>query len=208
MRLARTRFAVLSEVVGTPAQVRPRRPRAADSPAGILHVVTNSLPVTQAGSTIRTQRIAQAQRAVGWNAQVVTRPGYPVTHGDLRAENPQMIDGVAYHRLLPAVMPGDERMSRAYVNLLGGLVDDLRPDLLHAASDHVNAAVAIEVARSRGLPVAYEARTFFEDMWLARHGGEEARAADTFTLLRERHTEVLLGSVCDHQDQTRDIFLE
>lgn len=194
VRLARTRLAVLGERVGSPAQTRTRQSRDPDAPAGILHVVTNSLPVTQAGSTIRTQRIAQAQRAFGWNARVVTRPGYPVTHGDLRADNPQIIDGVAYHRLLPAVMPADERMSRAYVSLLGGLVDEIKPDLLHAASDHVNAAVALEVGRSRGLPVAYEARTFFEDMWLARHGGEDARDADTFSLLRERHTEVLLAA--------------
>lgn len=160
----------------------------------MLHVVTNSLPLTQAGSTIRTQRVARAQRDLGWDARVVTRLGYPVTHGDLRSPDPQVVDGVPYHRLLPMVMPADEQLRGAYAAHLGRLVDELRPDVLHAASDHVNAAVALEVGRARGLPVAYEARTFFEDTWLARHGGDDARDTDTYALLRERHTEALLAA--------------
>lgn len=161
---------------------------------GVLHVVTNSLPVTQAGSTIRTQRVARAQRDLGWDARVVTRPGYPVTHGDLRSPSPQVVDGVPYHRLLPIVMPPDEGMRETYARLLGRLVDDLRPDVLHAASDHVNAAAALEVGRQRGLPVAYEARSFFEDTWLARHDGEASRESELYALLRQRHTETLLAA--------------
>lgn len=193
VRAARRQLEVLAQpVAGVPAGHRVR-PRDADR-LGVLHVVTNSLPVTQAGSTIRTQRIARAQRDLGWDARVVTRPGYPVTHGDLTSPDPQVIDTVPYHRLLPLVMPSDERMRGEYAAMLGRLVDKLRPDVLHAASDHVNAAVALEVGGGRGMPVAYEARTFFEDTWLARHGGEEARDSDTYALLRDRHTEVLLAA--------------
>ena len=50
------------------------------------------------------------------------------------------------------------------------------------------------MGRSLGIPVAYEARTFFEDTWLARHGGEQARDSDTYALLRDRHTEALLAA--------------
>ncbi len=193
-RSARRQMAVLGEPIGDclrhDAPVGPGR-GAAGSRYGVLHVVTNSLPVTQAGSTIRTQRVVRAQRDLGWDARVVTRPGYPVTHGDLRSPDPQIIDGVPYHRLLPVVMPAEERIRESYSALLGHLVDSVRPDVLHAASDHVNAAVALQVGRERGLPVAYEARSFFEDTWLARHGGEAARQSDTYELLRERHTEVL-----------------
>lgn len=195
VRAARRQLAVLGQpipgqpILGTPA--RERRAGTARDGLGILHVVTNSLPLTQAGSTIRTQRVVRAQRDLGWDARVATRIGYPVTHGDLRSPDPQVVDGVPYHRLLPAVMPSDERLRRVYAAHLGSLVDVLRPDVIHAASDHVNAAVALDVGRARGLPVAYEARTFFEDTWLARHGGEEARDSDTYALLRDRHTEAL-----------------
>jgi len=190
VRAARRQWAVLGDPVIAP-------PRGLPHPAGtpgrfsVLHVVTNSLPLTQAGSTIRTQRVVRAQRDLGWDARVVTRLGYPVTHGDLRSPDPQVIEGVPYHRLLPLVMPSDDRLRAEYARLLGDLVDQVRPEVLHAASDHVNAAVALQVGRDRGIPVAYEARTFFEDTWLARHGGEGARGSDTYALLRQRHDEVL-----------------
>lgn len=189
VRSARRRLAVLGE----PITGRPLEHPGFDwrDRGSVLHVVTNSLPVTQAGSTIRTQRVVRAQRDLGWDARVVTRPGYPVTHGDLGSPDPEVVDGVPYHRLLPLVMPPEVAMRQSYAALLHGLVARLGPDVLHAASDHVNAAVALEVGRARGLPVAYEARTFFEDTWLARHGGEAARSTDTYRLLRQRHTEVL-----------------
>jgi glycosyltransferase involved in cell wall biosynthesis len=190
VRTARRQLAVLGQGLEVPDATAKTFITQSGAPR-ILHVVTNSLPITQAGSTIRTHRIACAQRDVGWDAHVVTRPGYPVTHGDLRTDNPQVIDTVPYHRLLPLLMPSDDQMSAVYAQLLDGLVSQVRPMVLHAASDHVNALVALSVGERRGIPVAYEARTFFEDMWLARHGGEASRDADTFTLLRERHTEVL-----------------
>ena len=202
-RAARRQLRALES--GLPPSLRqPRIAVPRTSPAGksapggpgprILHVVTNSLPGTQAGSTIRTQGVVAAQRAVGWDAHVATRPGYPVLYGDLDARPLERVDGVPYHRLLPWIMPAAQGVDRVYSQLLDELVGDLRPDVLHAASDHVNARAALEVGRRRGLPVAYEARTFFEDTWLAAHGGEESRDSDVYRLLRERHTEVILAA--------------
>ena len=169
----------------------------APAPAGqprILHVVTNSLPLTQAGSTIRTQRVVQAQCAAGWDSRVVTRPGYPVTHGDLDAADVETVDGVQYLRLLPAVMPRPADLPRVYREMLGEVVDVTNPHLLHAASDHVNARAALEVGRLRGIPVAYEVRSFFEDTWLSRHAGGAGRGSDVYRLLKARHDEVMRAS--------------
>ena len=163
-------------------------------PARILHVVTNSLPLTQAGSTIRTHRILQAQRALGWDARAATRPGYPVTHGDLDAAAVEVLEGVPYARLLPGVMPADTELPRVHADLLRGYVDEFGPHLLHAASDHANARAALEVGRRAGIPVAYEVRAFHEDTWLSRHGGEAARQTDVYRWTRDRHTEVMLGA--------------
>jgi len=113
VRAARRQLATLAAPIASgdhPRSGASGREPAREGALGVLHVVTNSLPVTQAGSTIRTQRVARAQRDVGWDARVVTRPGYPITHGDLRSANPQMLDGVPYHRLLPLVMPSDSGM--------------------------------------------------------------------------------------------------
>lgn len=156
---------------------------------GVLHVVTNSLPLVQAGSTIRTQRIARAQRDAGWDARVVTRPGFPVVRGEAWAADDVELDDVPYHRLLPVMMPSEAELPRVYSAMLERLVREVRPQVLHAASDQVNARAALEAGRRLGVPVAYEARSFFEDTWLSRHGMDTS--ADTYQLLRQRHDEIL-----------------
>lgn len=163
-------------------------------PLRILHVVTNSLPRVQAGSTIRTQRVARAMRDRHWDAHVVTRPGFPVFHGEIAASELEVIDSVPYHRLLPGVAPSALGMFEVYPRLLRELTLELQPHILHAASDHVNARAALEVGRRSGIPVAYEARTLFEETWAATHGGDVARATETYRLMRARHDEVLLAA--------------
>jgi glycosyltransferase involved in cell wall biosynthesis len=160
-------------------------------PLRILHVVTNSLPLVQAGSTIRTQRVARAMRDRQWDAHVVTRPGFPVFHGDVMAPECEVVDSVPYHRLLPGVAPSSMGMFEVYPQLLQELTQELHPHILHAASDHVNARAALEVGRRSDIPVAYEARTLFEETWAATHGGDSARDTDSYRLMRSRHDEVL-----------------
>lgn len=166
----------------------------ADSHPRILHVVTNSLPLVQAGSTIRTQRILRAQCDLGWHATAATRPGFPVVRGDLSAESPEIVDGVGYHRLLPTVMPSRGSTLVAYVDLLDALVRAERPDVLHPASDHVNAAAALTVGRRRSIPVVYEVRAFPEDSWLSKHRHSGATDSDMYRMLTARHDEVIRAS--------------
>lgn len=205
VRAARREVSLLSSALPTwAARHRPPAPvdldravrAAVESGDGlrVLHVVTNSLPRVQAGSTIRTHRIASAQGDRGWQVAVATRPGFPVFHGDVSAERDRFYDGVHYVSILPTVMPASDRLSDAYAKLLGRVVDRWQPQVLHAASDHVNARAALEAGRRRDLPVAYEARTLPEESWLSRHGGESARSSDTFALMHRRHREVLLAA--------------
>ncbi|MGI9196434.1 MAG: glycosyltransferase family 4 protein [Candidatus Nanopelagicales bacterium] len=193
--LARRQQAELGSPLPVWAAVKTPRPMVTQpGPARILHVVTNSLPLTQAGSTIRTQGIVSAQRAAGWDARVVTRPGYPVTHGALDAADVEWLDGVPYFRLLPLLMPAEANMADCYRRSLTEFVREWRPHLLHGASDHVNARAALEVGRREGIPVAYEVRAFHEDTWSSRHGGDAARDTEVYRLLRDRHTEVMLAA--------------
>src|SRR5689334_8361915 len=50
-------------------------------PGRVLHLVSDALPSTSAGYTIRTHEIAAAQRAAGLEPHVATRAGFPVTQG-------------------------------------------------------------------------------------------------------------------------------
>jgi glycosyltransferase involved in cell wall biosynthesis len=135
----------------------------------ILQFVTNALPLTNAGYTVRTHRIALTQREMGYDTQVVTRLGYPLSQGmgDTRAL--VEVDGVPYHRLLPWLPARDPlRDIGKSADLAGRLMEAVRPRLLHAVSNHLNAGVALEVGRRHGLPVVYEVRGFLEDSWLSR----------------------------------------
>ena len=70
----------------------------------VLHIVTNALPSTSAGYTVRTHQIAVAQRAAGMDPHVMTECGFPVAQGRLDARRTVDLDGVTYHRLLPLTM--------------------------------------------------------------------------------------------------------
>ncbi|MFI9245921.1 glycosyltransferase [Streptomyces sp. NPDC053086] len=144
---------------------RPVRP----VPGRVLHLVTNSLPFTHAGYTVRTQKLAEAQRAAGLDPHVVTRIGFPVVRGVLDAGPLQIVGGVPQHRLLPARLPyGQGPLLARNAELAGRLVERLRPAVLHAATDHGNGRVALALRESYGLPVVYEVRGFLEETWLSQ----------------------------------------
>ncbi len=136
----------------------------------VLHLVTDALPSTSAGYTIRTQEIALAQRAAGMDPHVTTRIGFPVTAGAIDGRAAVAVDGVPYHRLLPWVMPGRmDRLYQAHLRHAARLTAELRPGVLHAASNYANAVIALALRAETRLPVVYEVRGFWEDTWLSRH---------------------------------------
>ncbi|MBB6118850.1 glycosyltransferase family 4 protein [Nocardiopsis algeriensis] len=160
----------------------------------VLHLVTNALPHTNAGYTQRTHRIATAQRAAGTDVHVVTRVGYPLTKGVADPRTLVRLDGVAYHRLLPWTAPsGPEAELAAGLEMASRLVEALRPDVLHAASNHRNGRLALELGRRFGLPVVYEARGFLEESWLSR---DPSRSPDDAFYRAERaaETECMLSA--------------
>jgi glycosyltransferase involved in cell wall biosynthesis len=136
----------------------------------ILHLVNDALPTTSAGYTIRTHEIVLAQRAIGLDPHVVTRCGFPVTQGTLDGRRLVTLDGIPYHRLLPWRLPSRADRSAALgLELAARLTEQIRPSVLHAASNYVNAVIALAIGKSHGLPVVYEVRGFWEDTWLSRH---------------------------------------
>lgn len=170
-----------------PVSGRAARPRSG-SGTGVLQFVTNALPATNAGYTVRTHRIALAQREAGFDTHVATRLGYPLSQGLGDARARVDVDGVPYHRLLPWLPPaGPVRAVEKGADLAGRLVEELRPDVLHAVSNHLNAAVALELGRRHGLPVVYEVRGFLEDSWLSRDPAHSA-SDEFYRLTRELET--------------------
>jgi glycosyltransferase involved in cell wall biosynthesis len=175
----------------------PEVPGAGNSrPGTILHIVTDALPSTSAGYTIRTQEIAVAQRAADGdprlNPHVVTRIGFPVTAGAIDGRRLVTVDGIPYHRLLPWVMPGRaDTIAVDGLKLAARLVADVRPSVLHAASNYSNALIALALRDATQLPVLYEVRGFWEDTWLSRHSADatsDLRHSDRYVRSRALET--------------------
>ena len=162
----------------------------------VLHLVTDALPTTSAGYTIRTHEIALAQREAGLDPHVATKTGYPVTQGRIDGRRLVELDGVPYHRLLPWRMPGRaDLLASRDIELTDGLTRQLRPGVLHAASNYANARLALALRERHGLPVVYEVRGFWEDTWLSRHPDAAERAtSELYQRNRELETQCMLAA--------------
>ncbi|MGI5118913.1 glycosyltransferase family 4 protein [Marinactinospora thermotolerans] len=172
-----------------------RTPSYAAMNGRVLHVVTNALPHTNAGYTQRTHRIALGQRSVGLDPHVLTRVGYPLTKGIPDTRPRVEVDGIPYHRLLPWTAPRDaEEELRVALRMAAPLVERLRPEVLHAASNHHNGRLALELGRRYGLPVVYEVRGFLEESWLSR---DPSRSTDDAFYRSERAQETACMKAAD-----------
>ncbi len=207
----RVRAALLGQVALLEPEPGPAGVPAADAPGGaadraaagiaVHHHLTNSLPHTQSGYTLRTHAILLAQRAVGTCLTATTRPGYPLTVGAVTARGTDVVDGVAYRRLVPRSLPADHR--RRFddgVELLVRALEDARPDVVHATTPWTTGDTARAAARRLGLPWVYEVRGLPEETWAASHPTPEARdraaASERFALVRAKETELALSA--DH----------
>jgi glycosyltransferase involved in cell wall biosynthesis len=196
-RAARLRRTISAEIAMLePGKLTlPAQPEISAVKGRILHIVTDALPSTSAGYTIRTQEIAVAQRQAGLDPHVSTRIGFPVTAGAIDGRPLVTVDGVPYHRLLPWVMPGRmDRLYETHARYAARLVERLRPAVLHAASNYANAMIALALRdaiapRAGRLPVVYEVRGFWEDTWLSRHTGiADLKLSDRYIRTRALET--------------------
>jgi glycosyltransferase involved in cell wall biosynthesis len=162
----------------------------------VLHLVNDALPTTSAGYTIRTHEIVLAQQAAGLDPHVVTRCGFPVTQGTLDGRRLVTLDGIPYHRLLPWRMPSRaDKAADLALEMAARLTEQLRPAVLHAASNYVNAVVALAIGKRYGLPVVYEVRGFWEDTWLSRHpDGTNLASSELYQRSRDLETRCMLAA--------------
>ena len=157
----------------------------------VLHLLTNSLPYTGSGYAQRSHSLLSAQSEEGWDVHAVTRLGYPVQVGQLRAGETDVLDGVSYHRLLPARLPRGmaARLQQQAEEILA-LALRLRPAVLHTTTHFVNGLVVRAVARALGIPWVYEVRGQLADTWAASRG-EGARESERYASFTKRETEVM-----------------
>ncbi|UQN15099.1 glycosyltransferase family 4 protein [Gulosibacter sp. ACHW.36C] len=171
----------------------PQAPRS--SAPRVLHLLTNSLPHTQSGYTLRSHEILKAQRDAGMAVLAVTRIGYPVTVGKLGAHDVDIVDGIEYHRVLPgrlgSTMP--DRLDKQ-VRELDSIVARFQPTVIHTTTNYTNALVAQSLAARHSLPWTYEVRGMLEKTWATSRATEAAREAaassERFQLMHAREAEL------------------
>lgn len=137
----------------------------------ILHILDHSLPM-HSGYTFRTRAILKAQQELGWEVRGVTGLRHTQAGPDV-----EEADGLTFHRTRGSTMdwPVVREWSEiaAFAERLDALVEQYRPDVLHAHSPVLNAMAGLRVARRRGLPFVYEIRAFWEDAAVGNGTGTE-----------------------------------
>lgn len=146
-----------------------------DSPIRVLHIVTNSLPHTASGYSLRTHAILRSQRAEGIDARAVTRLNYPAEIGRIARDHCEYIDSVPYYRIAdPAVRPGEPYKLLSEAKKIISAVNKLareegwQPHILHTTTDFRNGLITQAVATQLGVPWVYETRGELHNTWLSR----------------------------------------
>ncbi|WP_131105989.1 glycosyltransferase [Ornithinimicrobium sufpigmenti] len=166
----------------------------------VLHVLTNSLPHTRSGYTLRTHAILTAQRDAGIAVTAMTRPAYPVSIGKVLAGSVDVVDGISYHRCVPpALPPGEAQRVDVWAQHLVKLAERHRATHLHSTTHYPNALAAQAAARALGLPWVHEVRGQLERTWAsgrARNGVPDPLRSQRYLAWREREAE--LAAQADH----------
>ena len=152
----------------------------------ILHVLDHSLPM-HSGYTFRTRAILRAQVAQGWDVRAITGRRHSAAGPAI-----EIVDGLTFHRT-----PGERAQGNVLVrewkdigaqaDAIQTLVQQWRPDIIHAHSPALNALAAQRVARRHGIPTIYEIRAFWEDAAVGNGGGREGDARYWLTRQLENH---------------------
>jgi len=115
-----------------------------------LFVVRTALPASRNGYALRTQALAESASALGWTIHVAV---LDAPEGTRWAER-----SVTYHGLGAPHERGPSAYADARARGLTSLIVQIRPVILHAASNALCAAAAAKAAAACRLPWAYELR--------------------------------------------------
>lgn len=166
----------------------------------VVHYLTNSLPYTNSGYTMRSQKVLQAQQDAGIATFAITRIGYPLVIGNVPSANQDEIDGITYRRALPKHFPiSITRRDAKAVTELVKYCREVGAQAIHTTTDYSNAIVASEAAAQLKIPWVYEVRGELESTWASRRGHDavnsefykKARQAETNAMLAASHVVVL-----------------
>jgi glycogen synthase len=158
----------------------------------ILHLLDHSLPL-QSGYSFRTLGILAAQRKRGWDTVQMTTPKQYRFDGTV-----DEVGGWTFYRT-PQPTAGTQKwpvlrelaQMQSTRRRLDEVIEETRPDVIHAHSPILNGIPALRASRRHRLPMVYEVRSFWEDAavdWgVVRQGDlryRSTRSLETYILKR------------------------
>lgn len=166
-------------------------------PDSSLYVSASALPFHTTGYTVRTHALVSAIADAGWHVNATLRPGYPADRG---LEVPggtrsHLLEDISYRHLSGPHLyrSGLDQFVAQASGALEELAREVRPALIHAASNHANALPALIAARRVGVPFVYEVRGLWEITAATRNIDWE----QTERYALERDLEALVASNAD-----------
>ena len=165
-----------------------------DKAQRVVHYLTNSLPHTNSGYTLRSQKVLEAQKSAGLSVAPITRLGYPLVIGKLSVNPTDNINSVVYTRMLPDSFPTSlaERDKLAICELVNFCKQE-KADAIQTTTDYTNAIVVSEAASILNIPWVYEVRGELESTWASRRP-QSAERSEFYRLAHEAETRAMLAA--------------
>lgn len=147
----------------------------------LLYIAASVLPYHISGYTARTHELVKAIKLQGIQLVTHTRPGYPWDRKDRlldTASNITLVESVEY---LHAQGPLNNRPVLQYALQAAPVIAEIarkhQVEVIHAASNHVNALPALLAAKELGIPFQYEMRGLWELTRISRQPEFESSQA-------------------------------
>lgn len=172
---------------------------SADTGVRVVHALTNSLPWTRSGYTLRSHAVLGAQSRHGIQPVALTRPGYPASIGRPWFRSEDTIDGITYLRSTPLRSPATEiaRIDYWARDIVNAAIRH-RATHLHTTTHFVNALATEAAARSLDVPWVYEVRGQLERTWaVGRAAAGDAEALTSERYRRWRDAEAAVAARAD-----------
>ena len=173
-----------------------KAPQIQTKPGVVLYHASQSRPHTSSGYAIRTHGLVSALQNHGVDIKVCLRQGYPLDRHDFIANEVQptkVIENIEYYfspisRSNSSIINYQEvynfnRFEDYQLQAISSLIksaQELRPELIHSASNFVVGMAGAKAAKALGIPSIYEIRGFWHLTQATKREGYES--SDHFRL--------------------------
>ncbi len=166
--------------------------------AGVLMMLSSSLPLSPSGYGVRSHAIAGHLLRHGVRLSVFTKPGYPLASwvGPQEVSPSDTVENVTYHRL-PLHPVGMGEFGEAYreqaSRLIAAAAKGCKARIIHAASDMETGLPAMLAARRAGIKGIYE----YRGMWHFSSAARNTWFPWTEPYQRRQRLELQTGQLAD-----------